>query len=87
MTTTGVSDIERSLRQTNSIPMAMNDLRIIVNCFRALEYWGDTDGESYLDADGRALKRRLEELYLGALEGKRRWSFESPTLTFTDGGR
>jgi hypothetical protein len=85
MTTTSVSEIERTFRQTTSIPMSMNDLRIIVNCFRALEYWGETEGVSYLDAEGRTLKRRLEELFLGALDGKRRWSFESPTLTFTDG--
>jgi hypothetical protein len=47
--------------------MTINDLRIIVNCFRAVEYWGETDGESYLDAESRALKKRLEALYLDVL--------------------
>jgi hypothetical protein len=87
MTNSNVFDIERVLRQRSSIPMTMNDLRIIVNCFRAVEYWGETAGETYLDAEGRVLKQHLEALYLGVLEGKRRWSFESPMLSFADEGR
>jgi hypothetical protein len=67
MTTTVISEIERTLHQRTSIPMTINDLRIIVTCFRAVEYWGETDGESYLDAESRALKKRLEALYLDIL--------------------
>jgi hypothetical protein len=82
MTNSSVSDIERTLRQRIDICVSLDDLRIIINCFRAIEYWSETDGESYLDKDGRALKKRLEALYLDELGEGRRWSFDSKLLTF-----
>jgi len=50
-----------------SISMSVNDLRILANCFRALEYQGRLDDEPYLDADGQALKGRVESTYQSSL--------------------
>lgn len=83
MTNSSIPDIERTLRQRIDICVSLDDLRIIINCFRAIEYWSETDGESYLDKDGRTLKRRLEALYLDELGEGRGWSFDSKLLTFT----
>ena len=47
--------------------LSLNDLRILVGSFRALEYQMGLDDTSYLDADGLGLKHRLEETYRGAL--------------------
>jgi hypothetical protein len=47
--------------------LSLNDLRILVGSFRALEYQMGLDDTSYLDADGLGLKQRLEEAYSGAL--------------------
>lgn len=87
MKNSSISDIERTLRQSIDIPMTMDDLRIIVNCFRAVEYWSRTDGESYLDDEGRELMNKLEAKYLGGIEASRRWSLRSPMPAFMDDGR
>ncbi len=47
--------------------LSLNDLRILVGSFLALEYQMSLDGTPYLDADGLALKRRLEEAYRSTL--------------------
>ena len=47
--------------------LSLNDLRILVGSFRALEYQMGLEDTSYLDADGLALKRRLEEAYRSTL--------------------
>jgi hypothetical protein len=47
--------------------LSLNDLRILVGSFRALEYQMGLDDAPYLDMDGLALKRRLEEAYRGML--------------------
>jgi hypothetical protein len=83
MTNSSVTDIERTLRQRIDICVSLDDLRIVINCFRAIEYWSEADGESYLDDDGRALKKRLEALYLEELGEGRLRSFDSKLLTFT----
>jgi len=43
--------------------LSLNDLRLIVNCFRAIDYHGKLDDEPYLDEDGIALKDRLTATY------------------------
>jgi hypothetical protein len=48
--------------------LSLNDLRLVVGCFRALAYQMSLDDEPYLDADGLVLKQRLEESYRAALE-------------------
>jgi len=47
--------------------MSINDLRIVVNCFRALDYQGKVDSESYLDSEALSLKQRLEGTYKTSL--------------------
>jgi hypothetical protein len=47
--------------------LSLNDLRILVGMFRALEYQMGLDDTPYLDADGLSLKRRLEEAYRSEL--------------------
>ncbi len=56
------------LRQPLRLDLQLNDLRIIVNCFRAIAYQMEIDGEEYLDRDGLALKSKLEETYGSILE-------------------
>jgi hypothetical protein len=47
--------------------ISMNDLRLVVNCFKALEYQGKVDNESYLGHEGLSLKERLEGTYKTSL--------------------
>jgi hypothetical protein len=58
-------EIERLavLSQSAQLDLHLNDLRIIVNCFKAIAYQMEVDGEEYLDHEGLALKSRLEETY------------------------
>ena len=49
------------------VNLSLNDLRILVGIFRALEYQMGLDDTSYLDADGLALKHRLEAAYRSTL--------------------
>ena len=48
--------------------MSLNDLRLIVNCFRAIEYQMKLDDEPYLDDEGMALSERLKDTYGRALK-------------------
>ena len=48
--------------------MSLNDLRLIVNCFRAIEYQMKLDDEPYLDEEGMALSERLKDTYGRALK-------------------
>jgi hypothetical protein len=50
-----------------TVNVSLNDLRILANCFRALEYQGEVDDEAYLDADALALKGRVETTYQTSL--------------------
>jgi len=43
--------------------LSLDDLRIMLNCFRGIEYQMQVDDELYLDKDGLALKSRLEKKY------------------------
>ena len=47
--------------------ISINDLRIVVNCFRALEYQMKVDNEAYLDSESLSLKQRLEGTYKTSL--------------------
>jgi len=47
--------------------ISINDLRIVVNCFRALEYQMKVDNEAYLDSEALSLKQRLEGTYKTSL--------------------
>ena len=47
--------------------LSLNDLRLIVNCFRAIEYQMKLDDEPYLDEEGEALSERLKATYGQAL--------------------
>ena len=55
------------LRNRRRLHLSLNDIRIIVGCFRAVAYQGEIDGEDYLDADGLELKERLEAIYRKSL--------------------
>jgi hypothetical protein len=50
--------------------MTLNDLRIMVTSFRALEYLMRLHDECYLDADGLSLKDRLEVSYFDLLQDR-----------------
>jgi hypothetical protein len=51
------------LSEPLQIDLSLNDLRIMVNCMKAVEYQMSMDDETYLDDDTRALKKRLEGMY------------------------
>ena len=70
METSMMSETDRRLEMLDSrleMNLSLNDLRILVGCFRGLEYETGMDAASYLDADGLGLKRRLEQAYRSAL--------------------
>jgi hypothetical protein len=70
MKTTDMSETERRLDLLDSrlvMNLSLNDLRILVGSFRAIQYQMGLDDTSYLDADGLGLKHRLEDAYRGAL--------------------
>jgi hypothetical protein len=45
------------------LDLTLNELRIMVGCFRAVVYMAQRDDEPYLDPDGMELHEKLEELY------------------------
>ena len=47
--------------------MSINDLRLVVNCFRAMEYQMKVYDEAYLDSEALSLKQRLEGTYKTSL--------------------
>ncbi len=51
------------LREPIQLDISLNDLRMMVNCMKAVEYQMSIDDETYLDDDARALKKRLEGTY------------------------
>ena len=51
------------LKKRVKLDLSVNDLRIIVGCFRGVAFQMETDNEPYLDVDGVELKKRLELLY------------------------
>ena len=46
-----------------NLDLSLDDLRMVLNCFRAVEYQMKLDDEPYLDSDAFALKKRLENEY------------------------
>jgi hypothetical protein len=50
------------------LDLNLNDLRIIVGCFRAIAYQAKVDDEPYLDSDATDLSQRLEQQYRTRLE-------------------
>ena len=51
------------------LDLSINDLRIIVGCFRAVAYQMKVDDEPYLDCEGLALKATLSSMYEKILRG------------------
>lgn len=49
------------------LALSVNDLRILVGCFRAVAYLMKMDDEPYLDADALELQQKLERKYGGLL--------------------
>jgi len=63
-------DLDKKLDILNNrkcLDLSINDIRIIVGCFRAVAYQEEIDGEQYLDTDALALKGRLESIYRRSL--------------------
>lgn len=58
------------LKKKTSLDLTLNDIRIIVGCFRAVAYQAEIDDEPYLDPDAIELKSRLELLYDKLLKEK-----------------
>ncbi len=66
-----MTEDERKLRLLDGevrLNLTLNDMRIMVTNFRALEYLTKLHDECYLDADGLSLKDRLEVLYFDLLQ-------------------
>lgn len=57
-----VLDLELLSRPAH-LDLDLNDLRIILGCFRAVVYQETIDGETYLNAEAIDLMHRLERLY------------------------
>jgi hypothetical protein len=53
-----------------SLDLSLDDLRIIVGCFHAIEYQMEMDNEPYLDGVSLELKQRLETAYERTLKEK-----------------
>lgn len=50
------------------LDLSLDDLRMILGCFRSVEYQMQVDDEPYLDEDGLTLKNRLERKYTAVLK-------------------
>lgn len=57
------------LREPIQLDLSLNDLRMVVNCMKAVEYQMSIDDETYLDDHARALKKRLEGTYEQTIVG------------------
>ena len=51
------------LQEPIQLDLNLNDLRMMVNSMKAVEYQMSIDDVTYLDNDTRALKKRLEGTY------------------------
>ena len=63
------------LREPVQLDLSLNDLRLVVNCMKAVEYQSKVDDEPYLDDEALDLKKKLEGTYerkLGGLSSQRR---------------
>lgn len=66
-----IAKYEQLSRRSVDVVMNLNEVRIIVECLRALTYFNDIEGEEYLSAEGQELKTRFERLYRTAIEEMR----------------
>ena len=57
------------LQEQIQLDLSLNDLRMMVNCMKAVEYQMSIDDETYLDDDARTLKKRLEGTYERTIVG------------------
>jgi hypothetical protein len=55
------------LRKPLQLDLRLNDLRIMVGCFKAVAYLMKIDDQPYLDADALQLQKKLERKYHGLL--------------------
>jgi hypothetical protein len=69
MHTTDAEGDVTMLREPVQMDLNLNDLRMMVNCMKAVEYQGKIDDEPYLDDEALELKKRLEGTYERTLEG------------------
>ena len=63
------------LQEPVQMDLTLNDLRMMVNCMKAVEYQAKLDDEPYLDDEALALKKKLEGTYertLGGMNGNHR---------------
>ena len=68
MESTMVADRRLALLDTRvKLNISLNDLRMVVMCFKALEYQGKVDNEPYLNNEALWLKQRLEGTYKTSL--------------------
>ncbi len=56
------------LKKKTNVELSLNDIRIILGCFKAIAYQSEIDNEPYLDPDACDLQRRLESQYVGLLK-------------------
>lgn len=56
---TGLAVLHKPIR----LDLNVNDLRILIGCFRAVAYFMRLDNEPYLDPDALELQKRLEQKY------------------------
>jgi len=64
MQANGASHLLEILHAPVHLEIRLDELRMILNCFRAVEYQMAMDDEPYLDDEALDLKRRLERAYL-----------------------
>ncbi len=64
MQANGASHLLEVLNSPVHLEIRLDELRMILNCFRAVEYQMAMDDEPYLDDDALDLKRRLERAYV-----------------------
>jgi len=57
----------RILREPVRLDLSVNELRLMVGCFRAVAYFMRLDDEPYLDLDALELKKKLEQKYENSL--------------------
>jgi hypothetical protein len=66
-----VAEVDRKLKRTVDIELSVNDLRIMTNCFNALEYMADEYGEDCMFTnEARELRDRLSGLYHDEIGGE-----------------
>jgi hypothetical protein len=70
MQTAELTRMVDALKSPVRLDLSVNELRIIVGCFRAVAYLAETEGEPYLDVEATELHKKLEALYEKKLSEK-----------------